>query len=486
MVFREDDFSYSFSLLSPPSNGAKRRITANLVYNGASGRGGVSIPSVMDGPRLGTKEQGLAIRAATRAWRVGVFALLTLQLALCYLRILLHALPLWRSERLERMTFGEWAEETVPRGLLASWTGMDTAWRDFTQSVLAPLFSAVCTAPVEDVIQHPVEEFLGECLMFPSAHGTHREIKDYIWLTLGTHHYVVANGVRDAVTRLSSNIRHIHLSSPISSIHPDPHSPHLAMIHCATAGGIEIHTGFHHIIFATQASRAVPLLASYASSLQGPDAVQQRLAVEEQIRCLRTFEYRTTIVINHTDGTLMPDDARDRRDLNLIYTDQEETDDTLTNARPMTVGDVPTPALCVPPTYTMATHVLPRPKGYPVHSPAVYQTTNAIIPPREDSILSVAKLERAVLTVHAKEALKGLYREEGRRWWQCAGQAESRLGGLQGAGRLGSEQGPGIWICGSFAYAGIPLLEGCVVSARNVVEQGVWRCEGITSSNPPW
>jgi hypothetical protein len=31
-------------------------------------------------------------------------------------------------------------------------------------------------------------------------------------------------------------------------------------------------------------------------------------------------------------------------------------------------------------------------------------------------------------------------------------------------------EGPGIWVCGSYAYPGIPLLEGCVVSAKNVVE----------------
>jgi microfibrillar-associated protein 1 len=113
----------------------------------------------------------------------------------------------------------------------------------------------------------------------------------------------------------------------------------------------------------------------------------------------------------------------------------------------------------------------------------LYQTTNPIIAPKEETILSVARLERAVLTVEAKEALKGLCRERDKRWWQFAEQAGSVLGPLQGGER---GKGPGIWICGSFACGGIPLLEGCVVSARNIVEQGVWKNEGLRVMSPPW
>lgn len=204
---------------------------------------------------------------------------------------------------------------------------------------------------------------------------------------------------------------------------------------------------------------------------------------------MRTFQYHPTIVINHTDDTLMPDGVQDRRDLNLVCLDPAGD-----NVTPYKIeddeGGVATSISprCVPQTYTMATHALPPPPGYPTHLPRLYQTTNPIVPPKKESILSVARLERAVLTLEAKEALMGLYREDGKRWWQCAGQAGSVLGPLQGAGKLegGAEGGPGIWVCGSFAYAGIPLLEGCVVSARNVVEQGVLKSEGVAVKSPPW
>jgi len=198
--------------------------------------------------------------------------------------------------------------------------------------------------------------------------------------------------------------------------------------------------------------------------------------VERQLRCLEAFEYRDTVVVNHTDSTLLPDEPRDRRELNLICIDSD-----LAVCQKKSWGSV-----TVSSSYTMATHVLRPPQGYPTHLPAVYQTTNPIIPPKEESVLSVAKLERAVLTVKSKEALKGLYQEEGRKWWQCASQGASRIGELQGAGRLSNVQGPGLWICGSFAYAGIPLLEGCVVSARTVVEQGVRASEGLEGTCSPW
>ena len=282
---------------------------------------------------------------------------------------------------------------------------------------------------------------------------------------------MVINGVRDVAFRLSSTVKNIHVSSTISAIFPDPRAPELASIHCDTPQGPVIHGGFHHIILASQATRAIPLLASYHGSLAKEDPKRQ--AVEDQIQCLRTFEYRNTIVINHTDPSLMPDNVEDQRELNLICSSRD----------PAALRDEKTEFTdCVSTSYTMATHVLALPQGFP----RIYQTTNPFVPLEKNQVLSVAKLERAIVTVQSKEALKGLYIEDRRRWWQCASQGEYRLGELQGAGKASNLKGPGIWICGSFAYAGIPLLEGCVVSARGVVEQGVWKSEGIEVGCSPW
>lgn len=283
------------------------------------------------------------------------------------------------------------------------------------------------------------------------------------------------NGVKDVVSRLASDVQHIHVASPITAIYAEADNSALASIQCSTTDGTKVYTGFNHIIFGTQANNAVPLLESYLTSL--PIKSPQRQPVEEQIHCLRTFKYHSTIVINHTDGTLCPDAFQDRRDLNLICLGTEGKSGSTT--------DVTDPN-CVSSSCTMTTHALTPPSHYPSHLPAVYQTTNPIISPCKESILSIAHLERAVLTQEAKGALSGLYKEKDRKWWQCAAQCRGGLGPLQGAGKLGAEACPGIWVCGSYAYPGIPLLEGCVVSARNVVEQGVFESEGLVLGDNVW
>ena len=160
--FRVSDFSYSFSLLTPPSGTKPRQINARALYNGASGRAGVSMPSYMEEAYRATKGRGFIVRAVTKAWTIWVFALMTVQMVVCYLRLLCFAVPVCRTRGSELIMFGEWAEQTVPRCVLARWLGADVVWREFVYMVLLPLFSAVCTAPAEDVLRHPVEEFLGE------------------------------------------------------------------------------------------------------------------------------------------------------------------------------------------------------------------------------------------------------------------------------------------------------------------------------------
>ncbi|KAJ7151581.1 RNA dependent RNA polymerase-domain-containing protein [Mycena filopes] len=446
VAFREENFTYSFSLFSQSAK-TQETLRTTLVYNGASGRNGVGMPAWLQDLHLYQK----GYRVFTRAFALGLFILSTVQLFVCYLRLIFFALPALRPKRHNDLNFEEWAAETVPRNFAARLCGFDTTWKSFTRDVLIPLFSAVCTAPEEGVNAHPAEEFL-----------------DYIWLTLGTHHYVVVKGVRDAVLRLTTNVKHIHLSSRLTGVHADPNNPRLASIECSTKTGTTTYHGFHHIIFATQANRVGPLLSSYASSLP-PDS-QARHSIMAQINCLDEFDYIRTIVINHTDASsvLLPPDVRDRRDLNLVT--------AVPSARAAAARWSPHR---VSPAYTMATQILVPPRALRAMLAApVFQTTNPFVPIADDRIVSVATLERALLTPSAKAALRGLSRETRRAWWQCAAAADTTLGELQGAGRRASDARPGVWLCGSYAHVGIPLLEGCVVSARNVY-WGICESEGV-------
>lgn len=157
-----------------------------MLYNGLSGVKGLSMPVMLDEPYRLTKGRGLFIRVVTRAWTIAIFLLLTTHITSCYFRALYYALP-WRRKGLEKTTFEEWAEQTVPTGTLARWTRMDVAWRHYTHAILLPLFSAVCTAPEEDVYRHPVEEFLGWFALVPPLPIMLKGPTDYIWLTFEIH-----------------------------------------------------------------------------------------------------------------------------------------------------------------------------------------------------------------------------------------------------------------------------------------------------------
>ncbi|EKM60339.1 uncharacterized protein PHACADRAFT_246202 [Phanerochaete carnosa HHB-10118-sp] len=480
VTFRVADFTYSFSTLKYLAEDATSEINATMIYNGASGTKGVSMPASARPPRRIPSSPLLAFAAQARAYLA--FAFGALLIGAFYLRLLAYSMPLHTPERIRipktscsiplwlpiphrmrsDMTLREWREATAPKSPFSRLLGLDTRWRDFVIRVLMPLFSAVCTAGAKEIWDHPVEEFL-----------------DYIYLTIGAHHYVVMNGVRDVVQKITALISpgNIHTSCSILGLEYNPHTSlgPTVDIHCA---GDRTFHGFSHIICATQANHAIPLLTSYLQSLptvadpkDPPNMEEHRSLVQAQIECLSNFKYCRTVVINHTDPSLLPASELDRRDLNLVL------------ASPAARKTLPRPApndwkaLTVQPDCAMATHVLPRVKG-------VYQTTNPIVAPRKDSILSSVCLERALVTRESKRALRALWTDGAKGGWRwgCEAQGAGRLGSIQGAGVLAADKAnktPGLWLCGSYASCGIPLLEGCVASATNVVEQGIWTCEGM-------
>ncbi|KZT42732.1 hypothetical protein SISSUDRAFT_843635 [Sistotremastrum suecicum HHB10207 ss-3] len=444
--FRPNNFSYSFSWLYPSFK--SHSITSTLIYNGASGRSGFGIPSaLMNVAKPSTGISGGLKRFIPTIAAFIIFVLTILELLCNQLRLVFYSMPYLRPSPF--VTFEEWIDYSTPKGSVSHWMGFDESWRRFCHDILVPLFSAVTSAPRKDVLRHPVPEFL-----------------EYVWLTLFTDHYVVNQGVRQVVSTLSKPLENIHLSASIIDITVDEDGN--ASMHCTNGTSTTVYSGFSHIIFATQANAAASILTTYAKSLTKPNQHATDL-----IQCLSKFTYIPTIVINHTDHTLLPDDYRDWRDLNMITLphDQDFTEEMKEHS----------PEYRVAPECTMATHMLSKPSDCHPSFPTVFQTTNPVIPPQESRILSVGRLDRALLTVESKKALQELSYED-KKWWQTPGNGTFRLGRLQG----GPEEGPRIWICGAYAYTGIPLLEGCVCSARNVVEQGIFRAEGVVVKNQPW
>jgi hypothetical protein len=126
------------------------------------------MPSFLTEVYLQTKGESIAARTATAAIISIMFIMMTVQVLFNYLRLILLSVPFLRPRRLENLTFREWTANTVPSGVLARLSGLDTAWMDFTKQILVPLFSAVCTASEADVMEHPMEEFLGKPSLFLS------------------------------------------------------------------------------------------------------------------------------------------------------------------------------------------------------------------------------------------------------------------------------------------------------------------------------
>ncbi|VDC02017.1 unnamed protein product [Peniophora sp. CBMAI 1063] len=427
---RQTDFSYSFSTLSTTAGaekGLKPEYNPHFIYDGASGRQGLSIPTADV-----RHAQGFG---RLFAWISSI--LHTLLILGLFLRFLVLSAPFLRPA--PSVTWEEWAAQSAPRGPLARWTGLTRAWDEFLAHLCIPIFSAVCTASADDVRMHPAEEFL-----------------EFNWKTFGTHHYVVADGVRDVVARLSAplELKNVHLDSPVTSLKPDEHGDGLVDIQC----GQSVYRGFAHVILATPANRAAPLVQTYAEQLARIRSTSARRTTEFAA-CLSRVAYRESIVVNHTDPAFLPNDAQDRRDLNMV---------TVAPEARHTFSEKHSP-LVVAPSYTMTTHRLPRPEGRRT-SPtsvdeAIYQTTNPVIPPSPDRVLSVSRLERALLTVDGKAAVRELYGPMG-----LQGSARRELG-------VGAA---GIWAVGAYAAGGIPLLEGCVESALAVTvgENGIFAAEG--------
>lgn len=289
-----------------------------------------------------------------------------------------------------------------------------------------------------------------------------------------THHYVASHGVRDVVARLSSHIpaSRIHLGVPTTKLLPDRTCPGLVTIVCGTGEDLTLYSGFEHVILATQANHAAPLVDGYARALEEQRAVQAVVPAAQLSACLSQFEYRRTIVVNHTDDSLLPADNRDRRDLNMVVMSSS----SLAVAKGKFTDKGPT-GLVLPPTYAMATHIIPFPADR-APGTAILQTTNPIFAPRPKSVLSVSRLERALVTRASKAAVRSL----------CADEEDAvGVGRLQGAALRGlGKAAAGLWVVGSYAHRGIPLLEGCVLSAREVVERGILPCEGSSVHGSPW
>ncbi|WVQ70536.1 hypothetical protein IAR50_000055 [Cryptococcus sp. DSM 104548] len=311
------------------------------------------------------------------------------------------------------------------------WTPLGAAFEAFIGTIVLPLFSAVGTMTEQDVYDLPV-----------------RILLEYIHVTLGTSHYRLGGGLAsgDVTSTLVEEVEaqgegYVRVGTEVKGLE------------YAVGGGVRVKlrrvagsgSGSNgdegeveslrvdKVVLATQASVARPLLEDLEANLKTWGEEKERRRVRRMTEGLQSVRYRETIVINHRDTSLLPPSS-DQRSINL-YLPSPSASSPSQNREMETPFFAPSHET----VYTMATEVIAPPQGGDV----VLQTTNPVVPIASGKILSVSKLERALALTNPTSTLNNL-------------QPHS-LNAL-------------IYLAGSYVHPGIPLLEGCVASAKKVVE----------------
>ena len=162
---RVANFTYSFSrLLNLGSKHGLPEMSTYLLYNGASGRKGVNLPSEkhpMPAKGAFTSVEGAAKHFGNMFTVYMQHYVYTFHLLLCYLWLVVQAIPWFRVHGVADMVFEDWAFHVRPRNWITRIIGLEDFWLQFVFLTLVPLFSAVCTAPERRILSHPVEDLLG-------------------------------------------------------------------------------------------------------------------------------------------------------------------------------------------------------------------------------------------------------------------------------------------------------------------------------------
>ncbi|OAQ31069.1 hypothetical protein K457DRAFT_124440 [Linnemannia elongata AG-77] len=232
-----------------------------------------------------------------------------------------------------------------------------------------------------------------------------------------------------------------------------------------------------------------------------------------QMKTLAKFPYERTQVVCHTDTSFLPKDPASWRLLNiakatnadilatpfdevtaeLAKTKRRASTDTLVSngddsglrkrntgagdansttssgaSSPTTLNNSgsSTPVSTASQSYNsaMATHIMNNTASSLGSTTKFLQTTNPIFQPKPETVISSAWFERAVVNPESMKAVDELSQ-------QMDEQAERLLAGQQPGNNTSTSVSDRVWFVGSYAYPGIPLLEGCVVSAVQVMER---------------
>lgn len=274
---------------------------------------------------------------------------------------------------LDKITFGEYL---ISLGLSY----------DFRERFLIPAYAGICTCSNESVRNYPasiIVDYLTSGLVMSAMKR-------------------VRLGTKQVVERLSANIDHIHLLTPVASVTRDDTGVTLT-----TSKGDKAR--FDHVVFATQANHTRKILA---------DITPQ----EEHI--LSCFKYEPNRVVMHTDIGLAPKKRSWWSPVNFLLKEG---------------ADAPMASIWMNCVHSSMNADIP-----------IFQTWHPLIEPKPETVISDASFERPVVTMESLAAIDDLAKiqeERDRRVWFCGSYAyrgiplleSAALSGIDVARRLGCE-----------------------------------------------
>ncbi|WWD20562.1 hypothetical protein CI109_105038 [Kwoniella shandongensis] len=431
--FRRTNYTYSF--------------TSSSTYFIHSGSSGFSIPS-------------LPSSAYTSPFAFIHHLLSFLGVALCYILLVVLSFMAWHDVLPPSLTENDLTLREFTTNLTAflarpiaipligysPWTPLGEVFESFVGTIVLPLFSAVGTMTSSDVWSVPV-----------------RVVLDYIHQTLGTDHYHFDKGysAADVASRLSAPVKaqgkdYVRVGTEITGLEYAIGGGVRVKLRTVSAstedGGEEEGLRVDKVVLATQASVAKMLLSGLEKSLKEWGEEKEKVKVGVMRNALGKVQYRETIVITHRDTSILPPIAN-RRDINLFLPPASASSSSSRRTKSPSSPSLPSNHNLSQHTastplfdpsekgiYTMATQIIQSPRG---DLEPVLQTTNPVIPINPNKVLSISRLERALPLKRPTETIHAL--------------------------RPNSPNSL-VYLVGSYAYPGIPLLEGCVGSAKLAVE----------------
>ncbi|KAJ2363949.1 hypothetical protein IW150_006611, partial [Coemansia sp. RSA 2607] len=246
------------------------------------------------------------------------------------------------------------------------------------------------------------------CSLSAAAQYPANVVLDFVGrVALGERVRRAAGGVQAVCRALAAGLRDIRLGARVVSVQPSSSDEHddAAYVEVEQAGA-RSRLRVDAVVLATQADVAAQLLTSSART----PADGSPLAA--MLRALRSVPYEDASVLTHHDASVMPRNVGHWNAVNLA---------THPGRARVT-----------------STHWLHS--VHPVCRPGVFQTVD---PPQElQDVCGAARFRRALVTVESQALLDCLHAAQGAQ---------------------------GIWVVGTYAAPGLPLLEGCVRSAMEVV-----------------